>query len=149
MELEDLKDEGGKLTGIVAYGEAKLRVHVHMSEGAEPEPLIGFATDFIGDLSGHDDRARAALSARFVGEYNENWRGYEAEQEDGSVVDATDPELDTSGSAGRLVLEALEVMGLNSVAFIYSDDGLFWGKYLVASSRDGGGAWVCHDLHGA
>ncbi|MEM8982126.1 MAG: DUF2262 domain-containing protein [Pseudomonadota bacterium] len=110
--------------GEFIYREGKVSIVVD-ADGEDIDVTRWLARKFLLNLAEYDAKARATAAEKMLKTYNETWR-----QED-------EPLLTKAQFTERLTLVHVSFLGVESVDFMYADDGMFGGHSLIPQSFDG------------
>ena len=82
-------------------------------------------------------KAMAVVTDEFLDKYNDDWRFYYMRDDDGNLIEATDPALDREQFAAALTVTGINVIGDALAEIWYDDAGMFGGHALFVTAFDG------------
>lgn len=134
--LEPHEKLSGVLCSVVNVDGIEVDVWV-APDGGLLAATLRLATDAVSAFSELDARCRKLIANDRLASYNSDWRFGAEVQADGSTKTFEKPLFNEAQFASTLTPTTLEFTGGNTIAFSYSDGGMFWGHCLCLTSFDG------------
>lgn len=115
-------------------GDVTLEIEPEDGQLRASDELARMVVESIAEV---EARAKSIASAELLDTYNTSWRGYHEVQDDGSLSDVDNPEINTDEFERALKLTIITITSGQSIDFYFEDGDLFGGHLILVTSFDG------------